>query len=157
MSTRIPLRYKNRKFGSFLKRFLASPLARCIMISLERTIERTVPTAVSCSGLCGGPPVFVNRQLCSLCSIIILSVLSFSGYPSNATTPAPASEQAPVGSKVLRLSVNEALGLFLSQNLDVLIAKYGIDYRKGQEVTARLFPNPLAIIGTLSSYTQGRT
>ena len=48
---------------------------------------------------------------------------------------------------MLRLSVNEALGLFLSQNLDVLIAKYGIDYRKGQEVTARLFPNPLVIIG----------
>ena len=46
---------------------------------------------------------------------------------------------------MLRLSVNEALGLFLSQNLDVLIAKYGIDYRKGQEVTARLFPNPLVI------------
>jgi cobalt-zinc-cadmium efflux system outer membrane protein len=101
--------------------------------------------------------VFVDRQFCSLCSIIVLSILSFSAYPSSAASPAPASEQAPVGSKVLRLSVNEALGLFLSQNLDVLIAKYGIDYRKGQEVTARLFPNPLVIMGTLSSYTQGRT
>jgi hypothetical protein len=35
--------------------------------------------------------------------------------------------------------LNDALGLFLSQNLDVLMAKYGIEYRKGQEVTARLF------------------
>jgi cobalt-zinc-cadmium efflux system outer membrane protein len=62
-----------------------------------------------------------------------------------------------VGSKVLRLSVNEALGLFLSQNLDVLIAKYGIEYSKGREVTARLFPNPLFTTGTNSSFTQGRT
>jgi cobalt-zinc-cadmium efflux system outer membrane protein len=53
--------------------------------------------------------------------------------------------------------MNEALGLFVSQNLDVLIAKYGIEYTKGQEVTARLFPNPLLSVGTLSSYTQGRT
>ena len=62
-----------------------------------------------------------------------------------------------MASKALRLSVNDALGLFVSQNLDVLIAKYGIEYRKGQEVTARLFPNPLLSVGTLSSYTQGRT
>jgi len=53
--------------------------------------------------------------------------------------------------------VNDALGLFVSQNLDVLIAKYGIEYTKGREVTARLFPNPLLSVGTLSSYTQGRT
>jgi cobalt-zinc-cadmium efflux system outer membrane protein len=62
-----------------------------------------------------------------------------------------------VASKALRLSVNDALGLFVSQNLDVLIAKYGIEYTRGQEVTARLFPNPLLSVGTLSSYTQGRT
>jgi cobalt-zinc-cadmium efflux system outer membrane protein len=101
--------------------------------------------------------VFVNRQWSSLCTIIVLSILSFSAYPSSATSPPPVSEQATVTSKVLRLSVNEALALFLSQNLDVLIAKYGIDYRKGQEVTARLFPNPLFTTGTNSSFTQGRT
>ncbi len=91
--------------------------------------------------------MFVDRQLCSLCSIIVLSVLSVSAYPSSAASLSPVSEQATVTSKVLRLSVNEALGLFLSQNLDVLIAKYGIDYTKGQEVTARLFPNPLVTRG----------
>jgi cobalt-zinc-cadmium efflux system outer membrane protein len=53
--------------------------------------------------------------------------------------------------------MNDVLGLFIRQNLDVLIAKYGIEYTKGQEVTARLFPNPLLSVGTLSSYTQGRT
>jgi cobalt-zinc-cadmium efflux system outer membrane protein len=101
--------------------------------------------------------VCMGRRLCSICFIIVLSVLSASYYPSSAASPAPASEQATVTTKALRLSVNEALGLFVSQNLDVLIAKYGIEYTKGQEVTARLFPNPLISVGTLSSYTQGRT
>ena len=89
--------------------------------------------------------------------MIILSVLSVSAYPSSAASPSPAPEQTTVAPKALRLSVNDALGLFISQNLDVLIAKYGIEYTKGQEVTARLFPNPLLSVGTLSSYTQGRT
>ena len=89
--------------------------------------------------------------------MIILSVLSVSAYPSSAASPSPAPEQTTVAPKALRLSVNDALGLFISQNLDVLIAKYGIEYTKGQEVTARLFPNPLLSVGTQSSYTQGRT
>ncbi len=101
--------------------------------------------------------MFVDRQLRPICYIIIFSVLSVSAYPSSAASPSPAPEQATVASKALRLSVNDALALFVSQNLDVLIAKYGIEYRKGQEVTARLFPNPLVAVGTLSSYTQGRT
>jgi len=101
--------------------------------------------------------VFVDRQLRPICYIIVLSVLSVSAYPSSAASPSPAPEQATEASKALRLSVNDALGLFVSQNLDVLIAKYGIEYAKGQEVTARLFPNPLLSVGTLSSYTQGRT
>jgi len=67
------------------------------------------------------------------------------------------SEPAAVASKALRLSVNDALGLFISQNLDVLIAKYGIEYSKGQQITAALFPNPVATIGTVASFTQGRT
>jgi cobalt-zinc-cadmium efflux system outer membrane protein len=101
--------------------------------------------------------VFVDRQLRPICYIIVLSVLSVSAYPSSAASPSPAPEQDTVASKALRLSVNDALGLFVRQNLDVLIAKYGIEYTKGQEVTARLFPNPLLSVGTLSSYTQGRT
>ncbi len=101
--------------------------------------------------------MFVDRQLRPICYIIVLSVLSVSAYPSSAASPSPAPEQATEASKALRLSVNDALGLFVSQNLDVLIAKYGIEYTKGQEVTARLFPNPLLSVGTLSSYTQGRT
>ena len=101
--------------------------------------------------------MFVDRQLRPICYIIVLSVLSVSAYPSSAASPSPAPEQATEASKALRLSVNDALGVFVSQNLDVLIAKYGIEYTKGQEVTARLFPNPLVSVGTLSSYTQGHT
>ncbi len=65
--------------------------------------------------------------------------------------PGPSSEPPAV----IRLSLNEALALFIKQNLSVLITKYGIDYNRGQEITASLFPNPVAFIGTLSSYTQG--
>ena len=56
----------------------------------------------------------------------------------------------------MRLSLDEAVALFLRQNLDLLMAKYGIESAKGQQITARLFPNPTASLGTLSAYTQGR-
>ena len=109
------------------------------------------------SGSYGELSVFVDRRLRLICYVIALSILSVSAYPSSAASPTPAPDQATVASKALRLSVNDALGLFLNQNLDVLIAKYGIEYTKGQEVTARLFPNPFLSVGTQSSYTQGRT
>jgi cobalt-zinc-cadmium efflux system outer membrane protein len=57
----------------------------------------------------------------------------------------------------VRVSLSEALSLFLKQNLDLLIAKYGIEYTKGQQITAKLFPNPILSVGTLSSWTQGNT
>jgi len=43
---------------------------------------------------------------------------------------------------IMRLSLNEALGLFLRQNLDVIIAGFGIENARGQQITAALFPNP---------------
>lgn len=74
-----------------------------------------------------------------------------------AEAPAPMAAPAPAQTTNLRLSLDEAIGLFLRQNLDLLIAKFGIEYAKGQQITASLFPNPIASLGTLSSYTQGRT
>ncbi|UCE63007.1 MAG: TolC family protein, partial [Nitrospirota bacterium] len=44
--------------------------------------------------------------------------------------------------------------LFLKQNLDLLIVKYGIDSAKGRTITAGLFPNPTLSINTLTAYTQ---
>jgi len=55
------------------------------------------------------------------------------------------------------LSLDEAIAFFLRQNLDLLITKYGIDHAKGQQITAGLFPNPVAFVGTQSSYIQGHT
>ena len=86
--------------------------------------------------------------------------ISFSAPPPASAAPPPAAqagEENGSAAKALRLSLNEALGLFIKQNLDVLIAKFGIEHNKGQEITAALFPNPVATIGTLSSFTQGRT
>lgn len=83
-----------------------------------------------------------------------LLFLSPSPAPAAPTGP-PAIEQRPPTS--IRLSLTDALGLFVQQNLDVLIAKYGIEYSKGQQITARLFPNPVMSIGNLASFTQGHT
>ena len=59
---------------------------------------------------------------------------------------AQAAESFPTGSlppPAVRLNLGEAVALFLKQNLDLLIAKYGIDFGKGQQITAKLFPNPV--------------
>ncbi len=73
-------------------------------------------------------------------------------------SPAVSAEE-PVSEvpQTLRLSLNEALALFLKQNLDLLIAQYGISSAIGQEITAQLFPNPVLNVGTMSSFTMGNT
>lgn len=68
----------------------------------------------------------------------------------------PASAGSPA-TPVLRLSLDEAIALFLRHNLDLLMAEYGIEASKGRQVTARLFPNPVASMGVESSHAQGRT
>ncbi|MBD0316506.1 MAG: TolC family protein [Nitrospiraceae bacterium] len=60
-------------------------------------------------------------------------------------------------SQILRLSLDETIGVFLRQNLDLLITKFGIEFAKGQQITAALFPNPVSSIGAISSFTQGYT
>lgn len=72
-----------------------------------------------------------------------------------------ASDEAPPvaipAAHTLRMSLDEAIGIFLRRNLDLLIVKYGIAFSKGQQITARLFPNPVASMGLQSSPVQGRT
>ncbi|BFU96726.1 MAG: putative Outer membrane protein TolC [Nitrospira sp.] len=88
------------------------------------------------------------------CSILTISYsMASAAQPTQPPLPGPPSPSEPPS--VIQLSLNEALALFIKQNLSVLITRYGIDYNKGQEITAALFPNPVAFIGTLSSYTQG--
>jgi cobalt-zinc-cadmium efflux system outer membrane protein len=58
---------------------------------------------------------------------------------------------------VLRLGLDEAVAVFLRQNFDLLITKFGIEYAKGQQITARLFPNPVLSVNTLGAFGQGQT
>ncbi|MEX5219760.1 MAG: TolC family protein [Nitrospiraceae bacterium] len=96
------------------------------------------------------------RAVSVLCCLLLASLsvkdaasaVPSSDQPSKAVSHTPAS---------VRVSLPEALSLFLKQNLDLLIAKYGIEYSKGQQITAKLFPNPFLSVGTLSSWTQGNT
>jgi outer membrane protein, heavy metal efflux system len=77
---------------------------------------------------------------------------------AQAATATMVEEKASMAQKpspaAVRLSLDEALALFLRQNFDLLISKFGIEYAKGQQITARLLPNPVLSVGTLSSYTQ---
>src|SRR2546427_587227 len=79
------------------------------------------------------------------------------GMFTRGQAPEPAPKPAPLPSTpgVLRLTLDEAMALFLKQNLDLIIANYGIDAAMGRQITARLYPNPTLAVNTLSSYTQG--
>lgn len=74
---------------------------------------------------------------------------------ASAAEMSAASSVGP--SATVRLSLDDALALFLRQNLDLILAKYGIDHAQGQAITARLFPNPVLSVGAVGSMTQGRT
>ena len=102
--------------------------------------------------------MFPQHRRCGVITISLFLGIATISLPqawSATSSVHQATEPRPPTST--RLNLNDALALFLQQNLDVLIAKYGIEYSKGQQITARLFPNPVMSIGTLSSYTQGRT
>ena len=90
-----------------------------------------------------------------ICLLICCTVHVDSAESSQATEQGVRS--SPVSVRTVRLSLADALSLFLKQNLDVLMARYGIDYSKGQQITAKLFPNPILQVGTQSSWTQGNT
>ena len=84
---------------------------------------------------------------------ILLFWVSAIGSVFGAENPkkTPPSQRPPA---FLKLSLDDALALFLKQNLDLLIVKYGIDSAKGRTITAGLFPNPTLSINTLTAYTQ---
>jgi cobalt-zinc-cadmium efflux system outer membrane protein len=71
--------------------------------------------------------------------------------------PEPTAKPAslPSSPEVLRLTLDEALALFLKQNLDLIIANSGVEAAKGRQITAQLFPNPTLSVNTFSAYTQG--
>lgn len=69
--------------------------------------------------------------------------------------PVPKFQPGPAPTGVLRLTLDDAMTMFLKQNLDLIIANFGIDAAKGRQITARLFPNPTLSVNTFSAYTQG--
>ncbi len=89
--------------------------------------------------------------------IVVSFLPGFGSWGAQAYAADSSVPTTPPSTQIARLSISEAQALFLKQNLDLLIAKFGIDYSKGQQITARLFPNPLLSVGTFSSYTQGNT
>jgi len=94
------------------------------------------------------------------CMLAVLSVLVVTPV-SAATDPLKTSDGLsklpPAPPPVLRLSLNETIALFLRQNFDLIISSFGIDSAKGQQITARLFPNPTLIVNTAACFTQGLT
>lgn len=83
------------------------------------------------------------------CCVALGVLLSFAAPAhSESMTAAPESAQ------MLALTVDGAMALFLKQNLDLLMAQYGIDSAKGLEVTARLFPNPILSLDATTSATK---
>lgn len=91
--------------------------------------------------------------------LIVMAVATAGFWTAGLSWAAPVDEKAATAQKpspsALRLSQDEAVALFLRQNFDLLITKFGIESAKGQQITARLFPNPTLSVGTLSSVTQG--
>jgi outer membrane protein, heavy metal efflux system len=83
-------------------------------------------------------------------------ILSRAGI-KRGQAPEPTPKLAPLPSYpgVLRLTLDEAMALFMKQNLDLIIASYGVDAAKGRQITARLYPNPTLSVNTFSAYTQG--
>jgi outer membrane protein, heavy metal efflux system len=94
--------------------------------------------------------------------VLMVSVVAVAGFwGAGLSWSATADEKASMAQKpspsALRLSQDEAIALFLRQNFDLLISKFGIDYAKGQQITARLFPNPVLSVGTVGAFGQGQT
>lgn len=90
-------------------------------------------------------------------SVVAVGGLWGAGLSWSATADEKASMAQKPSPSAMRLSQDEAVALFLRQNFDLLITKFGIDYAKGQQITARLFPNPILSVGTLGAFGQGQT
>src|SRR5207245_833232 len=84
---------------------------------------------------------FSNTHGTRLCAWLSCAAIA-TGLLCGASFGAESTPQPPASGGTISLTVDEAMGLFLTQNLDLLIAQYGIDSAKGLEVPAGLFPNP---------------
>jgi len=88
----------------------------------------------------------VNMPKLPIRMLILAVAVVACPWGAGLSVAATAEEKASMAQKpspsALRLSQDDAIALFLRQNFDLLITKFGIEYAKGQQITARLFPNP---------------
>ena len=86
-------------------------------------------------------------------AILLLSVTNPVSFSLASAAQAEPKASTPPSS-TLRLSLDEALALFLRQNLDLITVRFGIDYARAQQITAGLFPNPVLSVATLGSFSK---
>lgn len=106
-------------------------------------------------GLRGCEPGTHGRPKMSsvILALLIMSCLAPEGTASSAA-PGQSMQQTQTP-QTMRLSLDDAIALFLKQNYRLLVEKYGIESAKAREITAGLFPNPELSVGLFSSVTQG--
>src|SRR5712692_8329742 len=92
-----------------------------------------------------------DAGLCAWLSCVAITTAMLCGAAFGAE---PAALESLPRAEILSLTVDEATALFLKQNLELLIAQYGIESAKGLEVTARLFPNPVLSVDASTSTTR---
>jgi cobalt-zinc-cadmium efflux system outer membrane protein len=89
--------------------------------------------------------------------MILMVMLGLAFSPQKLLAKEPISSIPPAPPSSLSLNVTEAVSLFLKQNLDLLMTKYGIDDAKGLAITAKLFPNPVLSLFGGAAFTQQQT
>jgi len=97
-----------------------------------------------------------GRRRCLLVLVPILMASIAAGHPDHAEGQAVQDGQGEHQNPI-RLSLDDALRMFVENNFQLLVAKYGIQAAKAQQVTAGLFINPEFSVGLFSSVTQGCT
>ena len=66
--------------------------------------------------------------------------------PTQATAAGSGPSQQPATS-ARRISISDAVSIFLNQNFQLIAARYDIDTVEAEKLTARLRPNPDVSVG----------
>ncbi|MBM4124250.1 MAG: TolC family protein [Nitrospira sp.] len=114
-------------------------------MEMIRQLRENKPSQTTCRGAAAGV-----RVVCIM-AVLFVGLSPLETGRVVAAEPARKAEPVEVAATI-RLSVDEAIAVFLKQNLDLLISQFGIDYAKGQQITAALFPNPYLTLGTVGSF-----
>ncbi len=87
-------------------------------------------------------------------SILLWTAILIGAWNFQTAAAASDTQPDPSAPAMLRLSLDDAMALFLERNFEVIVAKYGIESSKARQITASLFPNPEVSVGVFSSVTQ---